>query len=182
MKGTQHFSRMGYNVRRGLREIVAPAHRLSKAHWSAVLEEFSHVCAYCGGAPSAANRGIVPDHLVAVTDHGELVPGNTIPACQTCNDSRGNKDWREFIRVRFPSSARSRIAAIEAHIKRHNYSACTPESALTDEELTEYRQILQQWEALLTKAQALQARVAGRRKSANKRLEPTRSKQRAAQA
>jgi len=89
MSGTQHFSRMNYHVRRGLREIVAPSHKIGKAHWAAIPEEFNHACAYCGVRGSAENRGIVADHLIAVTEYGELVAGNTVPACQSCNDSRG---------------------------------------------------------------------------------------------
>jgi NMD protein affecting ribosome stability and mRNA decay len=174
MKGTQHFSRMSYHVKRGLREIVAPSHRISKSTWAVVLDEFSHRCAYCGSEATAENRGIVPDHLVAVTDYGELVLGNTVPACQTCNDSRGNKDWREFLQARFPVEALARVAAIEAYIKGHGYSACTPESALTQAELMEYNEILQQWESLLQRAQALQAKVSMRRKAAaNKALKPS---------
>ncbi|MDP3857945.1 MAG: HNH endonuclease signature motif containing protein [Stagnimonas sp.] len=174
MKGTQHFSRLGYNVRRGLREIVAPSHKIPKTAWLEVLNEFSQACAYCGAAASAENRGIVPDHLVAVTDYGELVAGNTIPACQTCNDSRGNKDWREFIRNRYPMDAAVRIKKIEDHVQRHNYVACTPETALAPQELSEYNEILVQWEQLLKRAQALQVSVAKRRKMAdNQALKPT---------
>lgn len=116
MKGTQHFSRMNYNVRRGLREIVAPDHRVSKQEWALVLAEFDGTCAYCGATASAENRGIVPDHLVAVTDFGELIPGNIVPACQTCNDSRGNKPWRTFLASRFPADAANRIRRIERYV------------------------------------------------------------------
>lgn len=163
MKGTQHFSRMNYHVRRGMREIVAPTHRIQKTVWAEILKEFSHRCAYCCCEASADNRGIVPDHLVAVTEFGELVSGNTIPACQSCNDSRGNKDWRSFVISRFPIVAAERIEAIERHIQKHNYIPRTPESALTGEELVEYNEVILQWENLLSRAQALQSAVAKRR-------------------
>jgi hypothetical protein len=163
MKGTQHFSRMNYNVRRGLREIVAPSHKITKSEWAAILAEFDGTCAYCGAGPSAANRGILPDHLVAVTEFGELVPGNAVPACQSCNDSRGNGDWRIYLRSRFPTEATLRSARIEEHIKKHAYAPCTPESALTEDELAEYNAILSAWDALLGKAQQLQSAVARRR-------------------
>ena len=163
MKGTQHFIRMNYNVRRGLREIVAPSHRLPKTEWATILKNFSHRCAYCGNVASAANRGIVPDHLIAVADFGELVAGNTVPACQTCNDSRGKKNWRDFLRERFPGKAEMRIGRIEAHIQRHDYKPCAPESSLVPAELSEYNAILKQWGRLFVRAQALHAAVAKRR-------------------
>jgi hypothetical protein len=163
MKGTQHFSRMNYNIRRGLREIVAPDHRVSKQEWALVLAEFGSTCAYCGAAASAENRGIVPDHLVAVTDFGELVPGNIVPACQTCNDSRGNKPWRTFLINRFPADAASRIQRIEQYIAVHNYAPRSPESSLTPEELAQYNALVAEWESFLTKAQELQSKVVQRR-------------------
>jgi NMD protein affecting ribosome stability and mRNA decay len=154
---------MNYNVRRGLREIVAPDHRVSKQEWALVLAEFDGTCAYCGATASAENRGIVPDHLVAVTDFGELVPGNIVPACQTCNDSRGNKPWRTFLSSRFPADATNRIRRIEQYIAIHNYSPRDPESSLTPEELLNYKALIANWEAFLAKAQELQSRVAQRR-------------------
>ncbi|MCL1633248.1 HNH endonuclease [Luteimonas sp. SX5] len=173
MKGTQHFSRMNYNVRRGLREIVAPDHRVSKQEWALVLTEFGGTCAYCGATASAENRGIVPDHLVAVTDFGELVPGNIVPACQTCNDSRGNKPWREFLAGRFPADAAGRIKRIEQYIAVHNYSPRSPESSLTPDELVQYNGLVVEWEFFLAKAQELQSKVAQRRSlAANNSFKP----------
>jgi len=174
MKGTQHFPRMNYNVRRGLREIVAPDHRISKSEWALVLAQFANTCAYCYAAPSAENRGLVPDHLIAVTDFGELVPGNIVPACQTCNDSRGNKPWREFMAKRFPADYARRIGRIEEYIAAHNYSPRTPETALTVDELAQYRALVADWESFLAKAQRLQSLVAERRLlAANNSFKPT---------
>lgn len=177
MKGTQHFSRMNYNVRRGLREIVAPDHRVSKQEWALVLAEFDSTCAYCGTTATAENRGIVPDHLVAVTDFGELVPGNIVPACQTCNDSRGNKPWRTFLASRFPADAANRVARIEGYIAVHNYSPRSPEASLASEELAQYNDLVAEWEDFLVKAQELQSRVTHRRsQAANNSIQGTASK------
>lgn len=163
MKGTQYFSRLNYNVQRGLREIVAPAHRISDQDWARVLCEFDSTCAYCGAISSAENRGIVPDHLVAVTDFGELVSGNIVPACQTCNDSRGNKPWRTFLTDRFPADAMSRIHRIEQYIAVHNYSPRSPESSLTPQELAQYDALVAEWSDFLARARRLQSSVAERR-------------------
>lgn len=67
MAGTQHFHRMRYNVRRGLRETVASRQTLPEAEWAAVLEMFQSKCAYCD-QPALSNRGIVPDHLVPANE------------------------------------------------------------------------------------------------------------------
>ena len=163
MKGTQHFGRMNYNVRRGLREIVAPSHKMAMSEWEEILQEFSHQCAYCGGTASAANRGIVPDHLVAVTEYGELVPGNTVPACQTCNDSRGNKNWRLFLQSKAFPDTKARIARIDEHLNRHQYLPSTPEDSLSPDELMEYNALLAQWGTFLKQAQKLRTKVALRR-------------------
>lgn len=93
---------MQYNVARGLQEVVAPRQTMSKAHWQSVRSDFGDLCIFCGSEGTARNRGIVPDHLVPVTRFGELVLGNTVPASQTCNDSRGEKEWRPYLRSVFP--------------------------------------------------------------------------------
>jgi hypothetical protein len=172
-KGTQHFSRMNYNVRRGLREIVAPCHRVSKKDWVSILAEFREACAYCGSTRSAENRGIVPDHLVAVTEFGELVPGNIVPACQTCNDSRGNKPWREFLASKFPEDAANRIQRIERYITMHNYVPRSPTSSLSPDELAQYNALVVEWELFLARAQQLQSSVARRRSQAASSIKPS---------
>ncbi|WP_159985210.1 HNH endonuclease [Pseudomonas sp. Irchel 3E13] len=154
---------MNYNVRRGLREIVASSHRLNKADWISILEEFDGRCSYCGSEASAENRGIVADHLIPVTEFGELVAGNTVPACQTCNDSRGNRDWKNFLTARYPDYAVMRIAKIEEHINRFNYRPAILENALTPSEQVEYIEIVREWEKLLGRAKALKTEVENRR-------------------
>jgi hypothetical protein len=163
MPGTRHFSRMQYNVSRGLREIVAPKQVMSNAHWQSIADEFGGRCAFCGELGSRENRGIVPDHLVPVTQFGELVLGNTVPACQTCNDSRGEKDWRNFLREKFPERAADRTRAIEAYISRHSYVPISPQEALTPSELQEYNALVQDWERVLQTAKRLRESVAARR-------------------
>lgn len=146
-----------------MREIVASSHRMTKLEWASTLEEFDGRCAYCGEVSTASNRGIVGDHLIPVTEFGELVVGNTVPACQTCNDSRGNKDWRTFIKSRHSSDGASRIAKIEGHIGKYNYTPCSIDDSLTLQEQEEYREILEQWERLLERARVLKLKVNSRK-------------------
>lgn len=162
-KGTKHFPRLGYNVSRGLREIVAPIQTMPKADWDALLGEFHGCCAFCGDGATRQNRGIVPDHLIPVTDYGELVLGNVVPACQTCNDSRGNSDWRQFIESRSPNEAPHRVARIEEHLARNPYDAIQPPEVLDAEELEQYESVLADWEELLESAKDLYEKVKERR-------------------
>lgn len=164
MPGTRHFTRMQYNVARGLREIVAPRQTMRKAQWEQIKQEFGGRCIFCGQAATKENRGIVPDHLIPVTRFGELVIGNTVPACQTCNDSRGERDWRPFLRERFPGDAGAQVARVEAYLYRHPYHPPSPEEALSDGELKDYQTLLKEWDSMLQRARRLQAVVEERRK------------------
>lgn len=164
MPGTSHFTRMHYNVARGLREIVAPRQTMRKAQWEQIKQDFGAHCIFCGQAGTKENRGIVPDHLIPVTRFGELVIGNTVPACQTCNDSRGEKDWRPFLRERFSGNAEAQIARVESHLARHPYHPPSPEQALSAGELKDYRALLEEWNSMLQRAHRLQILVKERRK------------------
>jgi NMD protein affecting ribosome stability and mRNA decay len=167
MPGTKHFGRMQYNVARGLREIVAPRQTMSRAQWEAVLEEFGRICIFCGSPSNEKNRGIVPDHLVPVTRFGELVMGNTVPACQTCNDSRGEKEWRPFLRQTFTGDAETQIRRVETHLAKFNYHPVSLEDALSPSERKSYLALLEEWEAMLEKAKHLRDSAAKRRRLAS---------------
>ena len=164
MPGTKHFTRMQYNVTRGLREIIAPRQTMPKAQWERIKAEFVERCVFCGSTATKENRGIVPDHLVPVTRFGELVVGNTVPACQTCNDSRGEKDWRPFIRVTYPNDPEVQITLIEEYLTRHPYHPQSLEVALSHSEQASYLALLANWESLLEKARELHKAAEERRK------------------
>lgn len=76
------------------------------------------VCAYCGGKKSEW------DHFRAVVKNrkptGYITEiANLVPACGKCNQSRGNKDWKEWMRGSAPQSpARRGVADIEERIRR----------------------------------------------------------------
>lgn len=71
------------------------AARCSSADLDRVREYFSNLgplqCMYCGsGNPTRW------DHLHAVSRGGDTVPGNLVPACQRCDDSKQAKDIEEW--------------------------------------------------------------------------------------
>lgn len=55
--------------------------------WIKVLGLFGHRCAYCG-----ARGDLVQDHAVPVNKGGKTIIGNIVPACRSCNSSKGEKD------------------------------------------------------------------------------------------
>lgn len=57
-----------------------------------LLEQFGGRCAYC---PAAANTW---DHVVPVSAGGRTEPGNIVPACGSCNSSKGNREVASWLR------------------------------------------------------------------------------------
>jgi len=51
-----------------------------------IMEDFDGRCAYCG-APATTW-----DHIKPVSQGGETTPGNIVPACQSCNSSKKDKN------------------------------------------------------------------------------------------
>lgn len=132
---------------------------MRKAQWEQIKEEFGGHCVFCGQSGTKENRGIVPDHLIPVTRSIELVIGNTMPACQTCNDSRGENDWRPFLRERFPGDAESQISRVDQYLARHPYHPPSPIGALPGKELRDYQALLVEWDSMLQSARRLQGSV-----------------------
>ncbi|MFJ4960967.1 HNH endonuclease [Streptomyces sp. NPDC088729] len=57
---------------------------------TAVLVRWGYACAYCG------ERATHLDHVVPLSKGGEDVESNILPACQTCNLSKGAKTLAEW--------------------------------------------------------------------------------------
>lgn len=76
--------------------------------WQNVLEEFNHECAYCG-----ATGSLTVDHIIPLSCGGLNEIQNLVPACESCNKSKGAKSFDEWYPSRqFYDQARAgRIAA-----------------------------------------------------------------------
>lgn len=61
--------------------------------WRELLDAYGHRCAYCGIAFSADIRP-TRDHIVALVNGGHHTKSNIVPACQSCNSSKGHKHDR----------------------------------------------------------------------------------------
>jgi hypothetical protein len=71
-------------------------------------------CFYCGKPATTS------DHLRPLVESSRPSgyldePGNLVPACQPCNSSKGNRDWRTFLAglVMSPDERTKRTAALE---------------------------------------------------------------------
>lgn len=65
---------------------------IPKWYMEQLHEDFGGKCAYCGETATTI------DHITPVSKGGNSVPGNVVPACQSCNSSKRNKDlfsWLE---------------------------------------------------------------------------------------
>jgi 5-methylcytosine-specific restriction endonuclease McrA len=60
--------------------------------WTALCARYGNRCAYCG-APGPLQK----DHIIPITRGGRHAIGNLLPACKSCNTSKGNRllsEWR----------------------------------------------------------------------------------------
>jgi 5-methylcytosine-specific restriction endonuclease McrA len=64
---------------------------LTQKEWEEILERYHHSCAYCG----ASNVSMTKDHVVPVTKGGTHTKDNIVPACRSCNSSKGNRPNRK---------------------------------------------------------------------------------------
>lgn len=61
---------------------------LTDEQWLLIRECFGNRCAYCG-----RKLPLEQEHFIALTKGGEYTINNIIPACKSCNSSKGNKDF-----------------------------------------------------------------------------------------
>lgn len=120
--------------------------------------EFFGGCAFCGGIEAPRN-----DHIVPVIARGDFVRQNVVPACAKCDDSKGQKDFRSWMReTTSKCSLRQRgftDAQMEERIQRieqwqAGYEPKTDEQ-LFGKNLSRYRLILEKMGNLIDEAQQL---------------------------
>lgn len=71
-----------------LRDACSPG--VTPQQWREICEQFSDgtttFCAYCSVAPATS-----VDHVLAIANGGKDAPDNVVPACRSCNCSKGAK-------------------------------------------------------------------------------------------
>ena len=63
--------------------------------WKEAVIYFGGECCYCGRTMRKGER-LTKDHLVPVSTGGRTVQSNIVPACQSCNSSKGAEDFRDW--------------------------------------------------------------------------------------
>lgn len=158
--GTRMFSRMNYQVVRGMMELIT-TQDLSYADWSSIKEFFGHRCAYCGVLDTGDTRnGLVADHLIPASNNGDYMIGNVVPACHDCNDRRGKKPWEPWLRQFYPVDAETRVKSILRYLQKYPYTRNErPEERLSKADLQEYESIMSEWGLLWQRARVLRDRI-----------------------
>ena len=73
------------------------AHRLWR---KAIKEANNYECIYCGESHYEHNLTI--DHVRPRTMGGANTTSNCVPACKSCNQSKGSMNWVDWFRDNFP--------------------------------------------------------------------------------
>ena len=63
--------------------------------WKETVIFFGGECAYCGRTMHKGER-LTRDHLEPVSSGGTTTQDNIVPACSSCNSSKGAAEWREW--------------------------------------------------------------------------------------
>lgn len=66
------------------------------ADWHKVVAEFDSRCAYC----MRKMRRLTRDHVVPLFKGGNHTISNIVPACRSCNSSKGTNTLEEWFNVR----------------------------------------------------------------------------------
>lgn len=63
--------------------------------WKETVIFFGGECCYCGRTMRKGER-LTRDHLEPVSEGGSSTQDNIVPACSSCNSSKGASEWREW--------------------------------------------------------------------------------------
>jgi hypothetical protein len=115
-------------------------------------------CVYCGASP--VERW---DHLFPVMEGGDTVIGNMVPACRTCDDSKGGQKFDRWARGPASGSPQSRgvpdiedrLERIWQYVRKYDHPAKTPDVRLHPDDYQEFALIGKELEQLRSKIEAL---------------------------
>jgi len=65
---------------------------LTQREWKQICERWSGECAYCASEPDTLEK----DHIVPLSEQGPTKKENIVPACPTCNRSKGTDSISEW--------------------------------------------------------------------------------------
>jgi hypothetical protein len=133
-------------------------------------------CAFCGSAD--VRRW---DHLVPVGLGGDTVLGNIVLACGRCDDSKGQREFEEWMLSNAPFSpttrgvpdVQQRIARLKAYMTQFGYAPRRLEERLSQQELERFATIRSKHRELRCEIDELiEAYQERRGRPPNRRLQP----------
>jgi CRISPR/Cas system Type II protein with McrA/HNH and RuvC-like nuclease domain len=72
----------------------------AKRLWGrSIKEHFNCTCVYCGETYEL--NQLTLDHVHPRSKGGEDISSNVVPACTKCNQDKGSKHWRSWMREQF---------------------------------------------------------------------------------
>ena len=84
-----------------LQYLIAMTSKDAKKLWrKAIKEANNYECIYCG--EKHHEHDLTIDHVHPRTMGGTNITSNCVPACRSCNQSKGSQDWIEWFRNSFP--------------------------------------------------------------------------------
>lgn len=73
---------------------------LTIGEWKCILKYFNNRCVYCGISEKESlleyGERLHQEHFIPLSQGGEYTHNNVIPACKSCNSSKGNKSFFEW--------------------------------------------------------------------------------------
>lgn len=73
---------------------------LTRSEWEKLKIAYGHRCRYCGRKPKRLDQ----DHVIPVTKGGGHTAQNIVPACRSCNSSKGNRhSWPPILLAQKPA-------------------------------------------------------------------------------
>lgn len=90
--------------------------KMRRQYWEEFREEDKVCCFYCGIRPPERW-----DHVIPVTKGGATIRGNLVPACGSCDDSKGKDDLKAWLARRNNPKADTILHRIHELRERHRY-------------------------------------------------------------
>ncbi|MEH3053408.1 MAG: HNH endonuclease [Patulibacter minatonensis] len=87
-------SRAARSSRKRRRKVNARDNDLSDLQWAAIKAAWGEACAYCGETERALQR----DTMLPISRGGRYTLENVVPACGSCNASKGNDEVTGWLR------------------------------------------------------------------------------------
>lgn len=76
-----------------LYNLEAMTNKEAKSLWrQSIKNAWNNCCAYCGNPP-IDDKSLTLDHVKPKARGGEDRTSNCVPACKSCNHSKGSEDW-----------------------------------------------------------------------------------------